>query len=554
MFGFGETKKDVPAADGSGVAESELFFNVMPKAKAKGLDEDTSEAKADLVKPEPTPVAPVITNNVVVAPQPTKQGDAGDASVAAKKSSLATAKSAFSGIIDPSKLAKKNETKGLFRFLIRSLIGVVVVVLVAGAVWYTASSFGEDFGLQKFGNWIKDLPFINRTEPNRADSATGSDVQESRIVKLSGSEEPGQAKATSSEWRTKYFNLADCNSGDPCHDLSDADADGLDNLTEYNTGTNPINPDTDGDGVSDGDELNIFFCSPLNSRTAGDVNYTDADDLVGGWNCARKGKDDEKYLEADLLEIRGRIEKYGFHEPTLETLGDDAWWYAGPGAAQPEMQKQYDLPESIDQSSDAKLNRDVQRLDTVKKLGTALMRYKGEIGSFPDTESFAVMATRVKPFLSTATNSFDPINIPPFEYGYTLVSPTNFSLSYFSETLDQEIKYSSEQAAKDLVAEDALVRDEQRMFDLEKYRSALLIVSAADSTVDGGYVFPKASEVEAKVVPQYIPKLPTDPTTKQPYKYEVTAKRDSFTIRAILENPPTGKTGYMCDQLECSLY
>lgn len=54
----------------------------------------------------------------------------------------------------------------------------------------------------------------------------------------------------------------------------DADADGLDEAAEVALGTDPNNPDTDGDGLSDGDEVNIHGTNPLNPDTDGD-GYSD---------------------------------------------------------------------------------------------------------------------------------------------------------------------------------------------------------------------------------------------------------------------------------------
>ena len=52
-----------------------------------------------------------------------------------------------------------------------------------------------------------------------------------------------------------WEDLYDLNMDDPTDASADPDNDGLTNLEEYENNTNPGNPDTDGDGISDGDEI-----------------------------------------------------------------------------------------------------------------------------------------------------------------------------------------------------------------------------------------------------------------------------------------------------------
>lgn len=61
----------------------------------------------------------------------------------------------------------------------------------------------------------------------------------------------------------------------------DPDGDGLTNEQEYEHSTDPMNPDTDGDGLSDGDEVNKYGTDPLNPDTDGD-GYSDGLEIAMG--------------------------------------------------------------------------------------------------------------------------------------------------------------------------------------------------------------------------------------------------------------------------------
>ena len=52
--------------------------------------------------------------------------------------------------------------------------------------------------------------------------------------------------------------------------FADADSDGLSNQAEYQAGTDPRNSDSDGDGLTDYEEVATYFTNPQNACTAGD--------------------------------------------------------------------------------------------------------------------------------------------------------------------------------------------------------------------------------------------------------------------------------------------
>ncbi len=69
----------------------------------------------------------------------------------------------------------------------------------------------------------------------------------------------------------------------------DADSDGLTNDQELQLGTDPNKADTDGDGLSDGDEVKRYRTDPLKVNTDGD-KYSDAEEIKNGYNPLGTGK------------------------------------------------------------------------------------------------------------------------------------------------------------------------------------------------------------------------------------------------------------------------
>lgn len=69
----------------------------------------------------------------------------------------------------------------------------------------------------------------------------------------------------------------------------DSDSDGIDDVRERQLATDPRNWDTDGDSLSDGDEVLGWKTDPLNSDTDGD-SYADGQEVKNGYNPNGPGK------------------------------------------------------------------------------------------------------------------------------------------------------------------------------------------------------------------------------------------------------------------------
>ena len=76
----------------------------------------------------------------------------------------------------------------------------------------------------------------------------------------------------------------------------DYDNDGLDNQEEQFYGTDPFNPDTDGDKLSDGDEVHKYGTDPTNQDTDGDSMPDNVDPIPN----SKTQKPKEKFILSDV--------------------------------------------------------------------------------------------------------------------------------------------------------------------------------------------------------------------------------------------------------------
>jgi hypothetical protein len=129
-------------------------------------------------------------------------------------------------------------------------------------------------------------------------------------------------------WLKQHFNIEVCSAGD-CQDGADPDNDGLTNLEEFHArgGTDPNDPDSDKDGLADGDEAHIYktepayqfsFCRDNNGLAC---QYSDGSQIGNGYDPTTPGI---KMTETRKNQILSDIEKYKLHQPTTTTLGGNS--------------------------------------------------------------------------------------------------------------------------------------------------------------------------------------------------------------------------------------
>lgn len=361
------------------------------------------------------------------------------------------------------------------------------------------------------------------------------------------------------QWKEKYFPA--CKEESLCGDEADPDHDGLSNTKEFKLSTDPNNSDSDQDGISDGDEINVFSSNPLSIHTANDLLYSDADFIKGVYDFGT-GK---KMSEGQISSITNKMTQFGLHEPTIKTLFgvlNTLYNFSStnttttPATTTPNTSINTTTDLSLfDLSVEAKQDRDIQRSNTIKNIEAALVKYQLDNKKFPIAADFSTMYALIKPYLKVATNPTDPINKDPYVYIYTSDKQgVDFTLSFYSEVANQVIKKHSVEAINDTNSEQAAAQDDQRKMDLESLQTALLLYSQKNAAGNQTYVFPAEDKYKTVLTPENIIQIPKDPKTKLDYEYKVSATFDTFTLKAVLEKPSSGTTGWICNQEECRAY
>ncbi len=236
---------------------------------------------------------------------------------------------------DPNNPNNPNNTfiekkSGNSKFLIFSVILIVILLIISGIMFYV--NFGDSlFNNNENDTEISQIVDDNSNEDNDTDQdeANNTGIEAITDSMTGGVDTPATKSrensdtSLSQDWIIKKFSITyrdnegNCEFDNYCGPNADPDEDGLENIYEYNFGLDPMDSDVDNDGLSDGDELFVYYTNPKTSDSDGDT-YKDNEELLV---CTDPTIDGEYYSDVRLQEITSKISLFPLHKDTLLTLG-----------------------------------------------------------------------------------------------------------------------------------------------------------------------------------------------------------------------------------------
>ncbi len=169
----------------------------------------------------------------------------------------------------------------------------IIILLISGGVWWLRKRATVDIPIQK-----NEVP-VTATNETVKDTTT-----EVPVIQMEGPQGVTTTIRTQSE--APYYPLIDetvnvrasTSEADALNpplqsvessSTPDADSDGLTADQEATLGTDPNKADTDGDGLTDRQEVETYKTDPLKADTDGD-NYSDGSEVQSGYNPLGSGK------------------------------------------------------------------------------------------------------------------------------------------------------------------------------------------------------------------------------------------------------------------------
>jgi hypothetical protein len=214
-----------------------------------------------------------------------------------KKSEIVTKHVGLGASSDPSILNEDedDDKKGGKIFTIIVVVMVVVIVGLLGFLVYSKffqpevepkiAEEEEETGAKEDSEMEEEA---EKEDEKKQEAASEEEDEFLDYVSLVPGEEEPESDFTDEDLEGELIN-EDTN----LKATIDSDKDGLTDEEELLYNTNPLNPDTDGDGLSDYEEVKIYNTDPLNPDTDGD-GYLDGEEVNNGYNPNGPGKLSDK--------------------------------------------------------------------------------------------------------------------------------------------------------------------------------------------------------------------------------------------------------------------
>lgn len=185
----------------------------------------------------------------------------------------------------PKELAALEEPgMGYQRILLFVGIGVVVVGVIGAAAYLT---------LRRVGTPAANAPVVNtpaaNVNVNVPPANTNVNVPPANTNVNVPVITPPPAPPSQGGGETNANANANSNVNAPGPIIIDSDGDGLTDAEERSLGTDPTKTDTDGDELSDWDEVRVYRTNPLNADTDGDT-YFDGAEVRNGYDPNGPGR------------------------------------------------------------------------------------------------------------------------------------------------------------------------------------------------------------------------------------------------------------------------
>jgi hypothetical protein len=239
-----------------------------------------------------------------------------------------------SNLPEPSTSNTFEEKKSGNKALLTAVIVVVVVLLLVTVGLFAFINYrnknsqdvtqnSSTSSISSASQFSSEISSSSSSESNLSQSLSSS----SNLTSSKGKTPAETAKirnATSipASWlQQKFFNngLKDgaCQNQAICGESADPDNDGLVNLDEYNYDIDPLNDDTDNDGISDGNEIKIYLTNPKESDSDND-KVSDGEELVNCYDPISIAT--SKMSPSKLNNIASNANLYPLRDKTKKTL------------------------------------------------------------------------------------------------------------------------------------------------------------------------------------------------------------------------------------------